>query len=263
MMSPSAEDLRQQAQWDGAQGQSRTHLLSELSSKQDYQLRLKTHLHMIESISPSVMIPEHRLSVLLDEVKDVWISNCLYHNTAESPSLYLDHNCERDDFPTRSVLDLRHHKDEVWFLQYSHDGTKLASTSKDTTIIIYETSTYKVLHQLDEHEGSGVTHLAWSPDDTKIITCCSQPENSARIWDVKVSYTSISYRAPANGGRLAHVYNISATSLTHAQQRLGHPLGSKWLWALKTTGWVAASGTSMDLSSTTSATTGRNFVQMI
>jgi WD40 repeat protein len=139
------------------------------------------------------MIPEHRLSVLLDEVKNGWIENCLYHNTAASPSLYLDHNCERDDFPTRAILDLKHHKDEVWFLQYSNNGRKLASTSKDTTIIIYETDTYKVLHQFDEHHDSGVTHLAWSPDDTKIVTCCSQPENSARIWDVEVrtSHTSI------------------------------------------------------------------------
>ncbi|CAN9279521.1 unnamed protein product [Alternaria alternata] len=169
MMCKSAEDLRNQAQWDGARGDSRMHLLSDLS----------------RSISPSIMIPEHRLSVLLDEVKDSWIANCLYHNTAASPSLYLDHNCERDDFPTKAMLDLRHHKDEVWFLQYSNDGTKLASSSKDKTIIIYETNTYKVLHQLDEHQESGIAYLAWSPDDTKIITCCSQPENSARIWDVK------------------------------------------------------------------------------
>ncbi|RAR04119.1 glycoside hydrolase family 1 protein [Stemphylium lycopersici] len=169
MMCQSAEDLRNQAQWDGARGESRMHLLSDLS----------------RSISPSIMIPEHRLSVLLDEVKDSWIANCLYHNTVASPSLYLDHNCERDDFPTKAVLDLRHHKDEVWFLQYSNDGTKLASTSKDCTIIIYETTTYRVLHQLDEHRDSGVAHLAWSPDDTKIVTCCNQPENSARIWDVK------------------------------------------------------------------------------
>ncbi|KAH7079739.1 WD repeat-containing protein 26 [Paraphoma chrysanthemicola] len=169
MMCQSAEDLRNQAQWDGARGESRTHLLSDLS----------------KSISPSVMIPEHRLSVLLDEVKDSWIANCLYHNTAASPSLYLDHNCERDDFPTKTVLELNNHKDEVWFLQYSNDGTMLASTSKDTTIYIYDTKTYKVLYHLTDHQGSGVTHLAWSPDDTKIITCCSHPENGARIWDVK------------------------------------------------------------------------------
>lgn len=130
------------------------------------------------------MIPEHRLVGLLDEVKDGWISNCLYHNTAASPSLYIDHNCDRDDFPMKPVLELKGHRDEVWYLKYSHDGTKLASTSKDKTIVIYDTTTYKILHQLDEHD-SGVTHLAWSPDDTKIITCCAHQENSARIWDVK------------------------------------------------------------------------------
>jgi WD40 repeat protein len=136
------------------------------------------------------MIPEHRLSVLLDEVKDSWISRCQYHNTAASPSLYLDHNCERADFPTRSVLDLRSHKDEVWFLQYSHNGSMLASSGKDGTICIYDTKTYKVMYRLDEDQGSGVVHVAWSPDDTKIVTCCIHSENSARIWDVKVCQSS-------------------------------------------------------------------------
>lgn len=162
------------------------------TSSPNYQVssKLQKHKtmysHTTESISPSVMIPEHRLSVLLDEVKDSWISNCLYHNTAASPSLYLDHNCERDDFPTKAVLELKHHSDEVWFLKYSNDGTKLASTSKDATIIIYDTTMYKMIHHLDDHQGSGVVHLAWSADDSKIVTCCSQPENAARIWDVKV-----------------------------------------------------------------------------
>ncbi|TKA65973.1 hypothetical protein B0A49_06532 [Cryomyces minteri] len=47
----SADDLKFQAQWDGASGESRSQLLSDLS----------------KSISPSVMIPEHRLAVLLDQ----------------------------------------------------------------------------------------------------------------------------------------------------------------------------------------------------
>lgn len=150
-----------------------------------YSIQYDRQLINVGSISPSVMIPEHRLSTLLDEVKDSWINHCLYHNTTASPSLYLDHNCERDDFPNKAVLELKDHTDEVWYLRYSNDGTKLATTSKDTTIFIYETSTYKILHHLEEHHDSGVTHLAWSPDDSKIITCCSQPENSARIWDAK------------------------------------------------------------------------------
>lgn len=126
------------------------------------------------------------MASLLDEVKENWIENCEYHNTAASPSLYLDHLCVKEDFPTRDTLHLKHHTDEVWFVQYSNDGSMLASTSKDTTIIIYETTTYKIIHQLDQHDKSGVTHLAWSPDDRRIITCCSQPENAARIWDIKV-----------------------------------------------------------------------------
>lgn len=168
MMCQSAEDLKSQAQWDGADGDSRNLLLSELS----------------KSISPSVMIPEHRLAFLLEEVKQGWISNCLYHNTASSPSLYVDHICDRNDFPMRPVLDLRRHKDEVWYLKYSHDGSKLASAGKDSTIIIYETTSYQPIFHLDEHE-AGVAHLAWSPDDSKLISCAQQDENSARIWDTK------------------------------------------------------------------------------
>ena len=136
------------------------------------------------------MIPPHRLADLLDEVKDSWIANCLYHNTAASPSLYIDHNCDKDDFPVKAVRDLRAHKDEVWHLKYSNDGTKLASASKDKTIAIYETKKYRKLHQLDEHAGP-VTYLAWSPDSTMLLTCCQQPENSARIWDVKVGLVRV------------------------------------------------------------------------
>jgi WD40 repeat protein len=33
---------------------------------------------------------------------------------------------------------LEAHTDEVWYLQFSHDGRKLASASKDNTVIIWE-----------------------------------------------------------------------------------------------------------------------------
>ena len=139
------------------------------------------------------MIPEHRLGVLLDEVKQSWIANCPYHNTSMSPSLYVDHCCERDVFPTKPVLELRNHKDEVWYLKYSNDGTMLASTGADKTIVIYDSTTYKIIHQLKDHE-AGVTHLAWSPDDTKIISCSAQQDCSARIWDVKVGRFTFSFQ---------------------------------------------------------------------
>lgn len=133
------------------------------------------------------MIPETRLAVLLNQVKDSWISECLYHNTKAEPSLFYDHQCGKQNFPLQNVLEISDHTDEIWFLRYSHDGSKLATASKDGTVAIYETESYKLSQKLTEHE-SGVCSIAWSPDDQKIITCTNAQDNSARVWDVKVSY---------------------------------------------------------------------------
>ena len=89
------------------------------------------------------MIPEHRLASLLHQVKQAQISKCLYHNTANSPSLYSDHSCPRDQFPLATIEILTDHSDEVWFLQFSHDGTRLASASQDFSVIVWDTQVGK------------------------------------------------------------------------------------------------------------------------
>ncbi|KAF9891475.1 hypothetical protein FE257_003941 [Aspergillus nanangensis] len=148
------EHLHDQAGWDGSITSSRERLLSDLS----------------RSISPSVMIPDNRLAILLDNVKQNQINRCLYHNTANAPSLYSDHKCDRDDFPLRTGIELSQHSDEVWYCQFSHDGTKLVTAGRDHTVNIYDTRTFAVIHKLTEHE-DGVAHASWSPDDSKLITC--------------------------------------------------------------------------------------------
>lgn len=131
-----------------------------------------------------MIIPEHRLAYLLDQVKQGQINNCLYHNTATPPSLYCDHICERDKFPLRTILELDSHADEVWSLVFSHDGSKLASGGKDHTVVIYDLSTFTVLHQFTDHEEE-VTYITWSPDDSRLISCSM--DHRARVWDVSVS----------------------------------------------------------------------------
>ncbi|KAL3247915.1 hypothetical protein ABHI18_012238 [Aspergillus niger] len=160
------EHLHDQAGWDGPISSSRERLLSELS----------------RSISPSVMIPDNRLAILLDHVKQTQINQCLYHNSASPPSLYSDHMCDRKDFPLRTGIELNQHSDEVWWCQFSNDGTKLVTASKDQTVIIYETSTFSVIQKLLGHE-DGVAQCAWSPDDSKIITCSQ--DKTARVWSVE------------------------------------------------------------------------------
>lgn len=130
------------------------------------------------------MLPEHRLAILMDQVKRQQISNCLYHNTASSPSLYQDHNCDRSHFPVHQILELDKHSGEAWFLKFSNDGKKLATCGKDGTCIIYEVGSFDTLQTLTATDG--ICSVAWSPDDTMIVTC--QMDHVATLWDVKVSW---------------------------------------------------------------------------
>lgn len=164
MVCPTVEDMMRQAHWDGALGNSRQTLLQELS----------------RSISPSAMIPDHRLAVLFDQIKQSQIAKCLYHNPSTSPSLFTDHMCDRTQFPLQTAYELNQSEGEVYFVEFSHNGKRLAASGKDGVTIIYETSTFQVRHTLREHNGS-VVCIAWSPDDARLITCSQ--DNKARVWD--------------------------------------------------------------------------------
>ncbi|KFY48133.1 hypothetical protein V495_01585 [Pseudogymnoascus sp. VKM F-4514 (FW-929)] len=170
IMCPSTEELMIKAEWDGAHGQSRHILLSELS----------------KCLSPSLMVPEHRLAVLLDQVKQSRIANCLYHNTEVSSSLYSDHRCDRENFPLEVAAELHQHTSEIWFIAFSHDGTRLVSCGAEGTALIWDMQTLQVIHTLShtlpEHT-QGVCFASWSPDDSMLITCSM--DRYARLWDTE------------------------------------------------------------------------------
>ncbi|KAF9775425.1 hypothetical protein IL306_006475 [Fusarium sp. DS 682] len=166
LMCRSVEDLMAKAEWDGANGQSRKLLLSELS----------------KCISPSVMLPENRLAVLLEQVKQSQIDTCLYHTEALSPSLYSDHFCDRRNFPTEVALELSDMTDEIWQVQFSHDGSKMAACGSSPEVMIWDTRTFRVLKSLSGHDG-GVGNIVFSPDDS-LIFCCSR-DGHARLWTTR------------------------------------------------------------------------------
>lgn len=162
-------------------------------------------------ISPSVMLPENRLAVLLQQVKQNQIESCLYHTQASSPSLYSNHVCDRDDFPTEAVMGLSDLKGEVWQLQFSHDGTKLAGCGIKDNVIIWDTYDFGVVHRLGGHEG-GVGNISWSPDDSLLVTCGQ--DKIARIWDAKVRKPqNMSEESVTDFNRL-ELYGESLRSLT-------------------------------------------------
>jgi WD repeat-containing protein 26 len=137
------------------------------------------------------MLPEHRLAVLLHQVKQNQIGTCMFHSSAESPSLYSDHVCDRRRFPSTSIIELDDHSGEVWHVAFSHDGTKLASCGGDKQVIIYDVPTFKVLHTLKDHD-SGIGKVAWSWDDSMLVTCCQ--DRFARLWNANVSFFKEMFR---------------------------------------------------------------------
>ena len=159
------------------------------------QAELETQLHWPEdpedvrqrlledltnSIAPSVMIRDHRLAELLDHVKQAQINGCLYHNTSEPPSLYSDHQCSRQAFPSSTYMILEQHSGEVYCVAFSPDGTKLATAGEDKVCIIYDSKKFQVLHKLQKHNAP-ITHIAWSPDSKRIVTAAAEPH--AHVWD--------------------------------------------------------------------------------
>ncbi|KAK7203317.1 WD40-repeat-containing domain protein [Myxozyma melibiosi] len=166
VMCSSADDIRQLAHWSGVDGDSRQELLANL---QDH-------------ISPVIMIPDHRLATLLGQAAAYQELKCTYHNYAGRLSLYTDHICPRSELPTVTSQILSDHIGEVWFIAFSNDGTKLASASKDLTVIIWDIKTFEKIQVLKGHADHGVTSLAWSPDDQILITCGY--DRCVKLWDV-------------------------------------------------------------------------------
>ena len=134
------------------------------------------------------MIPEHRLFHLFDQVKKYQTSNCRWHNTTKTPSLYTDHVCPRDTFPTTPVLQINDHSDEVLFAQFCNNGSRLATTSKDGSIRIYDIPTFKCTEIPKAHHNL-VAYISWSPDDSRIVSCSMDRE--AKVWDANVSASSV------------------------------------------------------------------------
>ncbi|KAF8912044.1 WD40 repeat-like protein [Gymnopilus junonius] len=179
IMCAEPEDLRRRAGWDGAFGESRRQLLDILH---DY-------------IPSAIMIPQRRFSTLLQQAKAYQRQRCIYHNStlnSSNFSLYSDHRCNKADFPkiTTTILDM--HTDEVWNIEWSHDGTYLASASKDKSAIIWRrgpstdpsASPYDqwAPHLTLREHPYPVGCLCWSLDDAILLT---STEQYLKMWNTK------------------------------------------------------------------------------
>ncbi|KAF5731351.1 Transducin family protein / WD-40 repeat family protein isoform 2 [Tripterygium wilfordii] len=167
-------------------------------------LREKSRPRLLEELQsllpPTVMVPERRLEHIVEQALSLQRDACMFHNSMDKDmSLYSDHHCGRDQIPSRTLQILQAHTDEVWFLQFSHNGKYLASSSNDRSAIIWEVDVdggVFLKHRLSGHQ-KPVSAVSWSPDDRQLLTC--GVEEAVRRWDVASGECLCVYEKPGLG----------------------------------------------------------------
>jgi WD40 repeat protein len=81
---------------------------------------------------------------------------------------------------SRLRLTLAEHSREVSGITFSPDGTRIATSSLDGTIKIWDAESGKVLSTLNPQAGE-IYDLAYSPDGKRLVT--AGEDGSARVWD--------------------------------------------------------------------------------
>ncbi|KAK6937702.1 WD40 repeat [Dillenia turbinata] len=160
--------------------------LDKLDDNVICELRKLLLMELENLLPPPITLPEKRLEKLVETAVTSQLESCMYHNSFDTISLYEDHCCSRDQIPTEIVQILTDHKNEVWFVQFSNKGEFLASSSSDCTAIIWkvlEDDRLTLKHTLRSHQNP-VSFVAWSPDDTMLLTCGNV--EVAKLWDVEV-----------------------------------------------------------------------------
>lgn len=83
---------------------------------------------------------------------------------------------------------LNEHCDEVWYVKFSPDGLKLATGSKDTTVIIWDVDPHKLsvkLRRTLEGHNYGVSFFAWSPDSKHLVVGGPEDCPDCWIWNIE------------------------------------------------------------------------------
>eukprot|EP00471_Norrisiella_sphaerica_P000103 CAMPEP_0184481676 /NCGR_PEP_ID=MMETSP0113_2-20130426/3235_1 /TAXON_ID=91329 /ORGANISM="Norrisiella sphaerica, Strain BC52" /LENGTH=550 /DNA_ID=CAMNT_0026860943 /DNA_START=153 /DNA_END=1805 /DNA_ORIENTATION=- len=176
LMYSDPEDLRKAADWPGAKGGSRLKLLSKLEKLMD----------------PFFVIPKFRMLSLLDQSLAHQISRCQFHNSKmKHLSILHDHSCSLDEIPQTCIEVKEYHKNEVWFVRFSHDGNKLASASKDKTIGIWDVVNCRLQlsRSLEAHQNPP-SFIEWNPNNQLLLS--SDCTSVCKVWDVKSGKCKIS-----------------------------------------------------------------------
>jgi len=162
MMCQSAAELERRTKWKGLESRRQV-----LRAAQNY-------------VSPSLLLPEKRLQLLVNQAVQYQKEKQNFPFVKQKEiSLLEDLHYDPQRIPTKTSRVLTHHKDEVWFVQFSHNGKLLATASKDKSVVVWDMEKLlaspksdtesAILYDLSDST-SPLGCFAWSPDDS--LLCC-------------------------------------------------------------------------------------------
>ena len=137
------------------------------------------------------MLLPKRLEQLLNQSIKHQVQQCSYHNEAgeEDYSLLSDHICPQSLLPTKCLLTLRKHKDQVFFCKFNEQGDKILTVCRNGHMLVWHLIPKKQDHfkiqlayEIKEHQKL-VTCVAWAPNGDWIASSSSK-DHCIRIWDV-------------------------------------------------------------------------------
>jgi len=97
---------------------------------------------------------------------------------------YVKRSPPRPDHWSALLLTLEGHSGPVDAVQFSPDGSKLASASWDNNVKVWDASTGAHLHTLEGHSGT-VNAVQFSPDGSKLAS--ASQGNKVMVWDLNTN----------------------------------------------------------------------------
>uniref|UniRef100_A0A7I4Y839 LisH domain-containing protein n=1 Tax=Haemonchus contortus TaxID=6289 RepID=A0A7I4Y839_HAECO len=141
----------------------------------------------VQQVLPATFIlPPARLEQLLNQAHAAQVSKCRVHMSRhssgglEAADVFVDHSCQKKSTPfyvnNQTLCD---HKFEVWCVEFSPDGSLLASCSKSTRIFIHSVirggEEVELLHLLSGYDNADVVScISWSGDSNLLAVACSE-----------------------------------------------------------------------------------------
>ncbi|XP_018655675.1 putative wd-repeat protein [Schistosoma mansoni] len=179
LMCRTAVELQAQAGgWAGVDAGSRLQLINRIQA----------------FIPAQTMLPPGRLEELINESVRAQLASCIFHNPPmgvqtdiNNISLLQRHSCGMQDFPAFCIQTLDHQRDsDLWFCQFSPDGSYLATGGKDANVDVWRVDS--VRHAVSFFRvlttPAYIGCLCWSPDSKKLAACCGEEQSSILVFDV-------------------------------------------------------------------------------